>query len=323
MGNRPRVLRSLFDRFGRRSWAERQKEEDRAPREGFGPGQAGYAEYAFGRSALLDANALAQAREGTVSAVLLYRAAVALLGKAHELRLTPKEEGPRPWLTLPPVRGVLEALAPERRVRVERVLALPDGEATLATFEGADLQEALVDLHRLALELAYPLERAATRVKTREALRRFRRLLPWLMTIGIAAGFLWSLVARTNLAKHSAVTTTSAEPNVRANPRALVDGDRKNLGFHTRKGRGEAVTIDLGSIQPIQSVEVYNRYDCCRNRALPLRLEVGTDGITYETVARRTDSFASWMVPVTKPVRFLRLTNESTNFFHLSEVEVY
>jgi hypothetical protein len=220
--------------------------------------------------------------------------------------------------------AVFDALAPECRARVERVLALPDGEATLATLEGADLQEALIDLRRVALELAYPLERSATRVQTQLALRRLQRLLPWLLAVGIGASVLWSLFARTNIARHSVVTTTSAEPKVRANPRALVDGDRKNLGFHTRKGRGEAVTIDLEAIQPIQTVEIFNRYDCCRNRAVPLRLEVSADGITYETVARRTDSFGSWKVPLSaRPARFLRLTNESNNFFHLSEVEVY
>lgn len=321
------AARGLFDRLRQRPSANRDIERGRAPLD-FGPGQAGYAEYECARSALLDAEALVQSREGTISAALLYRAAIVLFGKAHHLRESLEAESPAPErrgrLDSQAIQAVFERIGPERRERLERILALTDGEATLAQLEGADQQNAVVDLQSVALELAQPLERDATQLKTRLALGRLRHLLPWLLGVSVGLAVLWNVFARTNLALHSEVSTTSGEPNVRANPRALVDGDRKNLGFHTKKGRGETATIDLGSIQPIQSVEIYNRYDCCQNRAVPLRLEVSTDGVAYEKVARRTDTFSFWKVSLSaKPVRFLRLTDEATNFFHLSEVEVY
>jgi hypothetical protein len=298
-------------------------------RERFGPGQAGYSEYVFGRSALLDADALSQSNEGAASAALLYRAAIALFGRAHELRQSPGTERQEPearpgQLGAQPARAALEPLGPEQRNRMEHVLAAPDGEAALAKLGLAELQDVLVALRQVALALAQPLERDAVHARTRQALGRLRRALPWLLATVVASIVLFKTFTRTNLAKHAVVTTTSGESNVRANPRALVDGDRKNLGFHTEKRRGEAATIDLGTIQPVDSIEIYNRFDCCQSRAVPLHVQVSTDGVTYETVGRRRDTFSFWKVSLTaKPVRFVRLTNEGTNFFHLSEVEVY
>jgi hypothetical protein len=133
-----------------------------------------------------------------------------------------------------------------------------------------------------------------------------------------------AIFARPNLALHRPVTISSNEKAARVRTRALVDGDRKNLGFHTMKGRQQWVVIDLEDVETITTINVYNRFDCCQERAVPLRLEVSTDGTTYTLVGRRKETFTVWTtkLPPT-PARFVRLTNESNNFFHLSEVEVY
>jgi F5/8 type C domain len=160
-------------------------------------------------------------------------------------------------------------------------------------------------------------------VRWRDAARWLRRALVGVLALAVAWS-LYGVFGRKNLARNAAVITTSAEARVRANPRALVDGDRKNLGFHTQKGRDQAATIDLGTIRTIRSVEIYNRFDCCQTRALPLLVEVSTDGAAFEAIARRTETFTLWKVSLAaKPVRFLRLTDEGNNFFHLAEVEVY
>lgn len=252
-----------------------------------------------------------------------------LFGKAHERRhATPaassaSSSGPG-WFDLPAAKAVLEPLDPELRQRSSDVFALADGEAKLATLGPSELDALLVPLKQLALELAEPLERDADVVRRRHAARWLRRSLAWGAFVFGMAWVSFGIFGRRNLARDALVTTSSAEAKVRANPRALVDGDRKNLGFHTQKGRGESATIDLGAIHPVRSVEIYNRFDCCQNRALPLRLEVSTDGVTYELVDRRTEAFTLWKVALpSKPARFLRLTDEATNFFHLAEVEVY
>lgn len=301
---------------------------ERAVPDGFAPGAPGYSEYCFGRRALLDAAALAQSHEGTVSATLLYRAAARLFGTAHErwqMRAPASAViACTPWLELPATRAVLESLDAERRQRVRDILELAEGEATLATLDTQALEDLLAPLRRLALELAEPLERATAPMRQRQTARWLGRTLAWTALAVAITGALFGIFGRKNLARNAVVVTSSAEPQVRANPRALVDGDRKNLGFHTRKGRGESATIDLGESYPVQSIEVYNRFDCCQSRALPLRLEVSTDGITYAVAERRREPFTFWKVTLpSKSVRFLRLTDEGTNFFHLAEVEVY
>jgi hypothetical protein len=69
---------------------------------------------------------------------------------------------------------------------------------------------------------------------------------------------------------------------------------------------------------------VYNRFDRCQGRAVPLLIEVSSDGSTHRNVARRTETFTLWSarLPPT-PARYVRLTNEADNFFHLTEVEIY
>jgi hypothetical protein len=84
------------------------------------------------------------------------------------------------------------------------------------------------------------------------------------------------------------------------------------------------VTIDLQSVQRISRVVVYNRKDCCRERSLPLRLEVSVDGNTFQQLADRERDFAQWTVDLPgTDVRYLRLTHLREGFFHLAEVEVY
>jgi hypothetical protein len=307
------------------------------------PGQPGYSEYCFGRDALLDAAALAQSREGIVSAALLYRAAAVLFLKAHERRqtLAPSNSATSNsatsnsatsnsatssapgWLDLPAASAFFEPLDSERRQRLLDVLR-PDGEATLATLGTSGLEPLMLPLRRLALELAEPLEQQADAVRRRRTARWLRRALSGTALVLAITWAMFAIFGRRNLARDATVSASSAEPSVRANPRALVDGDRKNLGFHTQKGHGESVTIDLGAIRSVRSVEIFNRFDCCQNRALPLRLEASTDGVTYELIGRQRETFTFWKVALpSKLVRFLRLTDEGTNFFHLAEVEVY
>ena len=84
------------------------------------------------------------------------------------------------------------------------------------------------------------------------------------------------------------------------------------------------MTIDLGKVQRISRVVVYNRADCCQERAVPLKIEVSKDGGQYRQVAERKEQFEKWKAdfPPTD-ARYVRLTHLSAMAFHLSEVEVY
>ena len=84
------------------------------------------------------------------------------------------------------------------------------------------------------------------------------------------------------------------------------------------------MTIDLGNAWRIKRVDVYNRVDCCMNRAIPLRLEVSRDGKSYRTIAEQTVVFYVWKVRFdATEVRYVRLTRLGQSLFHLAEIEVY
>ncbi|HEX3854127.1 MAG TPA: discoidin domain-containing protein, partial [Polyangiaceae bacterium] len=149
-----------------------------------------------------------------------------------------------------------------------------------------------------------------------------------LAVVGVA----WAVLAlyaghggRTNLALNKQVTLSDSDPTFGVDPRALVNGDTEDLGFHTPMRPNTSVTIDLGTVQPISEVIVYNRTDCCEERLPPLILELSSDDKHYETVAQRNETFQRWdeHLPAPTKCRYVRLVHPRDDFFHLSEVEVY
>jgi hypothetical protein len=162
------------------------------------------------------------------------------------------------------------------------------------------------------------------------------RLPRWLVESGIAAllfaGFTFVITAEfpsledlSNLARHRPVEVVTPNPLLAIDSNRLVDGDVRNLGFHTIDSvPNQRVTIDLGKVHSITKVVVYNRFDCCQYKAVPLRLELSEDGRAYRLIAERTEVFDRWDVDFSKTnARYVRLVNGSTYPFHLSEVQVY
>lgn len=297
-----------------------------ASHRGFVEGKPGWAEFALGRTALSDAHQLSESGEGACAALILYRSAVILFAQARAARqaLSANEsQAETELMHMPQVRAGLAALPAAERPLIEAGLATA-GEARLANLPEAERQLALKGMRALAQASGDSLEVEAREVRQVRATRRRR------LGVGAAlllACVLWpvlKLTWRPNLARDRPVVVTSAERSIRARPRGLVDGNRRNLGFHTKKLKDQSATIDLGSVKIIRSVEVYNRIDCCRARAVPLRLELSTNGVEYTTIERQNKSFLSWTVTVPEvAARFVRLSHEGENFFHLAEVEVY
>jgi hypothetical protein len=82
--------------------------------------------------------------------------------------------------------------------------------------------------------------------------------------------------------------------------------------------------IDLLKATRVGGVTIGNRIDCCRARALPLIVEVSTDGATWQEVLRREDNFETWRAHFKPRVaRFVRLRTPMTTFLHLSRVAVH
>ena len=90
---------------------------------------------------------------------------------------------------------------------------------------------------------------------------------------------------------------------------------------HTEEEEGPWVEIDLGSARQVRTVTVGNRLDCCAERALPLVVEVGTDGGKLVEVARRTLPFGVWSEPIRPQLaRYVRIRVAGKSYLHLSLV---
>ena len=80
-----------------------------------------------------------------------------------------------------------------------------------------------------------------------------------------------------------------------------MDGDLTNLGFHTIEAPNQNVTIDLGKVRRIFRVVVYNRADCCQQRAVPLKIEVSQDNKKFRQVALNGKSSSRSGKPTSQP----------------------
>jgi hypothetical protein len=93
--------------------------------------------------------------------------------------------------------------------------------------------------------------------------------------------------------------------------------------FHTNEESEPWIEIDLGGLRQVSSVQVENRHDCCRERAVPLVIEVSRDKKKWTQVARRTDEFSFWEAsfPRTR-ARWVRVKIKGTATLHLARVRV-
>lgn len=155
--------------------------------------------------------------------------------------------------------------------------------------------------------------------------RRLSRLLVVALVAGnlVVIGYNWRYLSkRDNLALHKRVTTSSVYGEDH-DPRGAVDGIVDRVGFHTWPDFKPWVEIDLGSVETITEVEVFNRTDCCQSRAVPLTILVSTDGKTYQEVARRNKVFDTWRATFPKvAARFVKLVLNRREWFHLAEIRV-
>ncbi len=293
----------------------------------FAPTDPGFRSFELGISALKDAQQLGNSQAGGGSALLLYRSAIRLLVRVSMLRrrAIATVEGPSSevWARaaeLPDWPG--STLGGEW---LERGVVDDGGEAYLATLSAVEREHALVGLRALAEHFAVPLAEAAFGARRRRSLRRMLSGLALLVGGAVVWGVVAAATRRPNLALHRPVSVSDRDPTFGVDPEQVVDGDRSNLGFHTSSRANTTLVIDLGAVKSLSRVVVFNRADCCQERAGPLSLQLSTEGNDYETVGRQTGTFFEWTVPLpaSTKARYVRVVHESKDFFHLSEVEVY
>jgi F5/8 type C domain-containing protein len=107
-----------------------------------------------------------------------------------------------------------------------------------------------------------------------------------------------------------------------ASPAQRCDGGEPFF-FHTKREKDPWLVIDLEAVQTVSSVLVRNRRDCCRDRVVPLVIQVSTDQEHWTEVARNPDEFGEWkakFAPV--EARWIKLTVPKRTWLHLRRVRV-
>jgi hypothetical protein len=92
--------------------------------------------------------------------------------------------------------------------------------------------------------------------------------------------------------------------------------------FHTNEEPSPWIEFDLGAVVRLQSFAVFNRRDCCQDRAAPLVVEASADGASWIEVAKRTAAFDTWGEPLSASARYLRFRATRTTYLHFARVEI-
>lgn len=300
----------------------------------FGPSSPGFAEYEMAKQVHAGVVQIGEAGESNGAVLLLERievlallqshllnAGLPCLGKAH---LT--EEDFQQARSIPRILEVWNELSTAQQNALTVALG-PDAERGVIGLDSKNRRYLASGLRKLSSALTEPLEFEANRIG-RVLFIRWARIgaaaVAALGVVLVAYGAYAKATAKPNLALHRPVTISSQYPGEGQDHSLLVDGDTSNLGFHTGGGGNQFCVIDLGAVKAFSKVVVTNRADCCQERAIPLQLEVSDDGVNYRKIAEKREVFDTWNVDkLSVKARYVKLMNLSSNFLHLSEVEVY
>lgn len=161
---------------------------------------------------------------------------------------------------------------------------------------------------------------------------------PWLsralrvgLLILLVGGIGWGTVAvrewmieLDNVARGKPWTTSSQYPTASCRSPAQKCPESPSFFFHTNDENQPWIEMDLGTIQRISSVKVDNREDCCSERAVPLLLEVSSDGKQWKQLARKNDVFTTWTAEFASvEARWVRLRLAKKGMLHLAGINIY
>jgi len=125
-----------------------------------------------------------------------------------------------------------------------------------------------------------------------------------------------------NLAS-GAIVMISSRDLASPDPAHVIDGDASLFAFHTRAEQNPWVLLDLRREKVVRHIIVYNRLDCCRERAVPLVLKVSHDSQNFTEVARMNEPFGKWDAEVPlQSTRFIRAELQKFGILYLNEIEV-
>ena len=139
--------------------------------------------------------------------------------------------------------------------------------------------------------------------------------------------------SRVNVALNA--TATQSSTYAVANPAAnVVDGDLATIN-HTKNDATPWIELDLGKVQPIDTISILNRTDCCNSRLRSFYLFISDDPFTSKNVATTiaqpgvtTHSYPGSPTydveyVVHRTGRYVRLQMDPTDYLHVREIQVW
>jgi hypothetical protein len=100
---------------------------------------------------------------------------------------------------------------------------------------------------------------------------------------------------------------------------ASVDGR-----FHTNEEQAPWVRLDLGEVRRVHAVRIENRTSCCKERAIPLAIELSVDEKAWKVVGYRRVLFDTYTQQFeAQQARYVRLRVDRRSVLHLLRVSVY
>lgn len=315
-----------FDRF---FWLGPRVAQARAA--AYGPGQPGHEHYLMARQIQEAMARIGHAEKASWVALMLNGIAAELLVRAHMARagrtVYGGPLGEADWQSARHVSAMEAAWNRLSSRDVSTLMAMvgADRVSAMTRLSSKERERFAAALHDFVLSLTEALDAEAERLDWALFARWSRLALAGVMVavvVGLAAMGLYKRIVP-NLALHRPVSASSTNAWA-PDPNGLTDGITDVMGVHTNAGGQQWLVIDLGEVKEFDTVVVYNRPDCCAERAVPLRIQVSSDNRSYTQIAKRDESFDTWTATnLHAKGRYVRLENTPPNFLHLAEVEVY
>lgn len=114
-------------------------------------------------------------------------------------------------------------------------------------------------------------------------------------------------------------------------PRSLGNPGNLPFVFHTHQEDHPRVLVDMGCVQMVERIEIFNRLDGFAERARSLKVGISTNPYTFETVFDnvKRQPFGADRTPLIlhfdRPAhfRYLHLSLQEREFFHLGDVRIW
>ena len=135
-------------------------------------------------------------------------------------------------------------------------------------------------------------------------------------------------MAFVNIAEKSKVTFSSISQWSNDDDfREIVTAEHnRDFSFHTNLEHNPWVKLDLGISFVLHNIVVHNRKTRCQDRAYTLQVAISNDDENYEIIHKGFAPFKEkieFNLDNLKTARFVKLSIEGFNYFHLSKIEIF